>query len=105
MLADKTLQVISICSYPQDHARHAVAAAQAGKHLIIEKPLALNWESCVAIEKAVRWVLTCRNSDGGFGHFPGSTSDADANYFQTGVLVMGGLFVPPSSTASVDIYR
>src|SRR5215470_9737595 len=25
MLADKSLHVISICSYPQDHTRHAVA--------------------------------------------------------------------------------
>jgi geranylgeranyl transferase type-2 subunit beta len=47
-----------------------------------------------AVENAVRWVLTCRNSDGGFGHFPGSTSDADANYFQVGVLVMGGFLKP-----------
>ena len=61
MLADKTLQVISICSYPQDHVRHAVAAAAAGKHLIIEKPLALDWEGCLAIKKAVRDanVKTC----------------------------------------------
>src|SRR5437868_2518116 len=61
MLADKNVQVVSICSYPQDHARHAIAAAQAGKHLIIEKPLALNWEDCLAIEKAVRdaKVKTC----------------------------------------------
>src|SRR5438046_23928 len=61
MLANKDIHVISICSYPQDHARHAIAAAQAGKHLIIEKPLALNWEDCLAIEKAVRdaRVKTC----------------------------------------------
>jgi predicted dehydrogenase len=54
MLADPNLHVISVCSLPQDHARHAIAAAQAGKHLIIEKPLALKWEDCVAIEKAVQ---------------------------------------------------
>src|SRR6476620_2900859 len=61
MLADPDVQVVSICSYPQDHARHAIAAARAGKHLIIEKPLALNWEDCLAIEKAVRdaKVKTC----------------------------------------------
>src|SRR5262245_40357327 len=35
-----------------------------------------------AIERAARWALTCRNDDGGFGHFPGSPSDADAVYFQ-----------------------
>ncbi|HEV8540748.1 MAG TPA: prenyltransferase/squalene oxidase repeat-containing protein [Verrucomicrobiae bacterium] len=47
-----------------------------------------------AIEHAVHWALSCRNPDGGFGHFPGSTSDADAVYFQVGVLVMGGFLKP-----------
>lgn len=47
-----------------------------------------------AIQKAIHWVLTCRNDDGGFGHFPGSTSDADANYFHVGVLVMGQFLKP-----------
>jgi len=54
MLADPTIHVVSICSFPQDHARHAVAAAKAGKHLIIEKPLALSWEDCQKVEAAVR---------------------------------------------------
>ncbi len=47
-----------------------------------------------AIERAARWALACRNDDGGFGHFPGSTSDADANYFQVGTLVMAGFLKP-----------
>ena len=47
-----------------------------------------------AIQKAARWALSCRNADGGFGHFPGATSDADANYFQAGLLVMAGLLKP-----------
>src|SRR5262245_19482966 len=47
-----------------------------------------------AIERAARWAVSCRNADGGFGHFPGSTSDADANYFQVGTLVMAGLLRP-----------
>jgi predicted dehydrogenase len=61
MLKDPNLQLVSICSYPQDHARHAMAAARAGKHLIIEKPLALNWQDCLAIQKAVQeaGVRTC----------------------------------------------
>jgi len=54
MLDDPSLHVVSICSYPQDHARHAIAAATAGKHLIIEKPLALNWQDCLAIQKAAQ---------------------------------------------------
>lgn len=47
-----------------------------------------------AIERAAAWALTCRNPDGGFGHFPGSTSDADAVYFHVGVLVMADVLAP-----------
>ncbi|MBA4146469.1 MAG: Gfo/Idh/MocA family oxidoreductase [Verrucomicrobia bacterium] len=61
MLADKTINVVSVCSYPYQHKDHAVAAANAGKHLIIEKPLALSWKDCLAIEAAVKKnnVKTC----------------------------------------------
>lgn len=61
MLADPEIHAVSICSYPAEHARQAIIAAEAGKHLIIEKPLALNWEDCLAIETAVKkaGVLTC----------------------------------------------
>jgi geranylgeranyl transferase type-2 subunit beta len=47
-----------------------------------------------AIERAGRWALRCRNDDGGFGHYPGSTSDADAVYFHVGTLVMAGYLKP-----------
>jgi predicted dehydrogenase len=53
MLADPELDVISICSYPEQHASQAIMAARAGKHLIIEKPVALNWDDCLAVSKAV----------------------------------------------------
>jgi sugar lactone lactonase YvrE/prenyltransferase beta subunit len=47
-----------------------------------------------AIRRAAKWAFSCRNDDGGFGHFPGSTSDADAVYFQVGTLVMAGVLKP-----------
>lgn len=47
-----------------------------------------------AIQCAAEWALSCRNDDGGFGHYPGSTSDADAIYFQVGTLVMAGYLKP-----------
>lgn len=53
MLQRQDLDVISICSYPSGHARQAIAAAKAGKHLIIEKPLALTWKDCRAVQRAV----------------------------------------------------
>ena len=52
-LEESGVDVVSICSYPNDHAQHAIAAAKAGKHLIIEKPLALSWADCCRIEEAV----------------------------------------------------
>jgi geranylgeranyl transferase type-2 subunit beta len=47
-----------------------------------------------AIEKAADWALSCRNKDGGFGHYPGSPSDWDAVYFHVGTLVMAGRLTP-----------
>jgi geranylgeranyl transferase type-2 subunit beta len=47
-----------------------------------------------ALDRTTAWALRCRNTDGGFGHFPGSPSDADAIFFQTGTLVMTGYLKP-----------
>ncbi|MFM8272622.1 MAG: prenyltransferase/squalene oxidase repeat-containing protein, partial [Gemmata sp.] len=47
-----------------------------------------------ALDKAAAWALACRNADGGFGHYPGSTSDADACFFHVGTLVMAGWLKP-----------
>jgi geranylgeranyl transferase type-2 subunit beta len=47
-----------------------------------------------ALERAAKWALTCRNADGGFSHYPGGTSDADAVYFQVGALVLAGYLKP-----------
>jgi len=61
MLADPALNVVSICGYPADHARQAIMAARAGKHLIIEKPVALTWGDCLSVRDAVEesGVKTC----------------------------------------------
>ncbi len=47
-----------------------------------------------ALRRLGRWALRCRNADGGFGHYPGSPSDADAVYFQVGTLVLAGYLQP-----------
>ena len=54
MLRDPGIDVVSICSYHRQHAEQAVAAARAGKHVIVEKPLALSLKDVRAVEKAVR---------------------------------------------------
>lgn len=53
MLADPEIHAVSICSFSNLHAEHAIKAARAGKHLIIEKPLALSWEDCQRVAAAV----------------------------------------------------
>jgi len=71
---------------PPARDRHAAFdAVFTLKHLGGDSP-----ECRKAIARAAEWALRCRNKDGGFGHFPGSPSDADAIYFQVGVLVMSG---------------
>lgn len=46
-----------------------------------------------AYSKANDWILSCRQQDGGFTHFPDDTnSDMDAVYFQVGGLVESGYF-------------
>ena len=61
MLADPDIHVVSVCSYPYDHAKQVIAAAKAGKHLIIEKPLCLSSKDLRAMQKAIEQakVKTC----------------------------------------------
>ncbi|HEY2932289.1 MAG TPA: Gfo/Idh/MocA family oxidoreductase [Acidobacteriota bacterium] len=61
LLHESGVDVVSICSYPYEHATQTIAAAGAGKHLIIEKPLALSWKDCLSMDRAVRdnGVKTC----------------------------------------------
>ncbi|HEY2586288.1 MAG TPA: Gfo/Idh/MocA family oxidoreductase [Tepidisphaeraceae bacterium] len=54
MLADPEIDVIDICTPHPFHAEQAIAAARAGKHLIIEKPIALSYEDAVRVRDAVR---------------------------------------------------
>lgn len=48
------VDIVSITTPPDIHADLAIRAARAGKHLCIEKPLALTWEECIAMQDAVQ---------------------------------------------------
>ena len=52
-LTHPDLQVVDICTPHKLHPPQAIAAAEAGKHLMIEKPLALDYESLLAMRKAI----------------------------------------------------
>ena len=55
------IDVIDITSYPYQHADQVVAAAKAGKHIIVEKPLTLSKRDLGRMIKAVKAakVKTC----------------------------------------------
>ena len=54
MLADPELDMVSICTPNDLHARQTIAAAEAGKHIYIEKPMALSYADAKAMRDAVR---------------------------------------------------
>jgi predicted dehydrogenase len=61
MLASPDIDVVDITGYPNQHADHCMRAARQGKHLIIEKPLAVEWSEILAMKRAVSesGVRTC----------------------------------------------
>jgi predicted dehydrogenase len=54
LLEDPAIQVIDIATPNDLHAAQAVAAARAGKHILLEKPTGLSVEELIAIRDAVR---------------------------------------------------
>jgi predicted dehydrogenase len=53
VIEDDSIAAVYICTRHDSHADLAIAAARAGKHVLIEKPLALSLEACMAIAEAV----------------------------------------------------
>ncbi len=53
VLGDRSIDAVYICTRHDSHASLAIAAAKAGKHIMIEKPLALSIEECEAVADAV----------------------------------------------------
>ena len=53
ILKDPEIQAVVIVSRNQQHAAQALAALQAGKHVFVEKPMALTQEECRELSRAV----------------------------------------------------
>jgi len=54
ILDDRDIDVVLILSRNQQHAEQAEAALRAGKHVFLEKPMALTEEECRSLDRAVR---------------------------------------------------
>ena len=53
LLADPEVEVVSLCTPNGQHAREAILAARAGKHVLIEKPVATTPEDFDAVARTV----------------------------------------------------
>jgi UDP-N-acetyl-2-amino-2-deoxyglucuronate dehydrogenase len=54
MLADPAVEVIVLTTPPAGHEQQAALATQAGKHLLVEKPMAQNAAECARMNEAAR---------------------------------------------------
>jgi phthalate 4,5-cis-dihydrodiol dehydrogenase len=54
LCADPMVEAVYVATPHQFHAQHAALAARHGKHLLIEKPIALTLDECTAMIEAVR---------------------------------------------------
>ena len=54
LLNHPEVDLISITTPPDIHPELTIRAARAGKHVCLEKPIALDWQSCVEMQKAVQ---------------------------------------------------
>jgi len=61
MLGDPAIHAVDITSYPNQHAGQFCLAARHGKHVIVEKPLAVEWRETLEMKKAVAQtgIRTC----------------------------------------------
>jgi predicted dehydrogenase len=108
MLALPGVDIVSICTPPQRHCEETVLAAQAGKHILIEKPVATNPADLQRMHQAVRqagvrtvvsfvlrWNLAVKNikalaASGAFGTAFLVQTDYWHNLEQAGLLGHGG---------------
>src|SRR5258705_4865899 len=51
MLASPDIHAVDITSYPNQHAAQFIAAVKNGKHIIVEKPLAIAWDEILQMKR------------------------------------------------------
>ena len=54
LLADKAVDIVSLCTPSGLHAQQALQALHAGKHVVVEKPLALTLADADAVIEAAQ---------------------------------------------------
>jgi len=54
LCADPAVEIVYVATPHQHHAAHAILAARADKHVLVEKPMALGLDDCAAMIAAAR---------------------------------------------------
>ncbi|MBT2762303.1 Gfo/Idh/MocA family oxidoreductase [Paenibacillus sp. ISL-20] len=54
LLADPAIDAVSICTWNNTHAEISIAALNAGKHVLVEKPLCRTVEEALQVQEAVK---------------------------------------------------
>lgn len=54
LLKQDDIHVVSICTPHHLHAQQAIACAQSGRHVVVEKPVALNLDDLRKLDRAIR---------------------------------------------------
>ncbi len=84
LCADPEVEAVYVATPHQFHVDHVTAAARAGKHVLIEKPMALSLADCRTMIAAAR--------DAGIWLVVGHSHSFDRPYRRTRELIDGGSF-------------
>ena len=82
LVKDSQVEAVYVASPHQFHAEHTRVAAQAGKHVLLEKPMALSLEECDAM------IRSCR--DAGVELIVGHCHSFDAPYLRAREIIESG---------------
>jgi phthalate 4,5-cis-dihydrodiol dehydrogenase len=82
LCADPDVEVVYVATPHQHHAAHAILAARAGKHVLVEKPMAVTLEDCAAMIEAARQA--------GVHLIVGHSHSFDAPILRTRALIASG---------------
>ena len=84
LCADPAVEVVYVATPHQHHAQHSILATRCGKHVLVEKPMALTLDECAAMIAAAQTA--------GVHLVVGHSHSFDAPILRTRALIAGGEF-------------
>jgi phthalate 4,5-cis-dihydrodiol dehydrogenase len=101
LCADDSLDAVYVATPHQFHAEHAVIAARAGRHVLVEKPMALTLDECTRMIDAA--------GEAGVHLIVGHSHSFDAPVAETRRLIASGLYGAPKMITALNytdfVYR